>query len=235
SDREISGRLNVTGAVGMLLFVIVATFMAVDWVMSLTPHWFSSIFGLLFVASQGLSTLALMLALLGFLAGDRGLVRGLPDGYFRDLGNLMLAFVMLWAYMSFSQYLITYSGNTVEEVSWYVQRRQNGWGIISLALVPLHFALPFLVLLVGSKLKRSPTRLAGLALFIVLMRFVDLFWLVAPTFRPSLNVIFTDFGTPLLIGGIWLWLWAAQLKDKPVVPLHDPRLEGALQEVVAHG
>jgi hypothetical protein len=233
-DRAAFNRLNLLGAVGIVLYVLTVTFAMVDWVMSLTPDWYSSIFGLLAVASQGLSALAVMLVLFAFLAGDLPVAREVPRGYFRDLGNLMLALVMLWAYMSFSQYLITYSGNTTEEVSWYVQRRMGGWGIVSVALIPLHFALPFMVLLVGSSIKRNPKWLARVAGFIILMRLVDLFWWVTPSFRPSLSVSAADLGTPLLIGGIWLWIWAGQVRGKTVVPLHDPRLEAALQEAVEH-
>lgn len=240
ADPAVETRLNYLGASGLVVFVLTITFMSVDWLMSLTPDWYSSIFGLLVVASQALSTLSLLVVLFAALAGDLPIAREVPKGYFRDLGNLMLACVMLWGYMSFSQYLITYAGNTTEEVSWYVQRRSGGWGIVSLGLVPLHFALPFLVLLTGSAIKRNPKWLAGIAGFIILMRFIDLYWWVTPTFRshlipsdgPEGISILGDLGTPLLIGGIWLWCWAAQLKKfRTVVPLHDPRLEAALEAV----
>ncbi len=242
SDREISNRLNYWGGWGILFLVLTVTFMSVDWVMSLTATWMSSIFGLLAVASMALSTLALYLFLLPKLAPNQPVVEGVPSGYFRDLGNLTLATVLLWAYMSFSQYLITFSGNTQEEVIWYVDRKIGGWGVISLSLVPLHFALPFLVLLIGDKVKRSPQRLATIAGWIIFMRFVDLWWIVVPTFRPTLSFSLADLGAPLFIGGIWMWVWLQQLKDKPIVALHDPRLQEALahpaapgHEVAAHG
>jgi hypothetical protein len=235
SDLNISNKLNMIGAGGMLAYMIFMTFVSVDWVMSLTPHWFSSIFGLFTVASQALSTFALMLVLLKFLAADTPLLRALPTEFFRDLGNLTLATVMLWAYMAFSQYLITFSGNTVEEAPWYVAHNRNGWLYISATLIAFHFALPFWVLLTGSKIKRDPKKLGWVALFIVVMRFVDLFWIIAPSFRPSISFSFADFGAPLFIGGIWLFCWAWQLKGKKVVPIHDPRLEPYLQEAPAHG
>lgn len=234
ADLDVSNRLNVVGAAGLVVYVLLATFMAVDWVMSLTPTWFSSIFGLLVVVTHALSTLALMVLLLGYLLGDKPLLDAVPSGYFRDVGNLMLAFVLLWAYMSFSQYLITYSGNTAEEIPWYLDRRQGGWGIISLSLIVVHFFLPFLILLLGSNIKRSPIRLAKVAGFLVAMRFLDLFWWVTPTFRDHLSISVADLGTPLLIGGVWLWLWAREIKDRYLVPLHDPRLEGALHGVAEH-
>lgn len=236
SDLAAFNRLNILGGAGILVYVLTVTFMAVDWVMSLTPHWFSSIIGLLFVAMQALSTLALMLVLWVALMGGEPLAEEVPKRFFRDLGNLMLATVLLWAYMSFSQYLIQFSGNLAEEAPWYVDRRQGGWGVVSLALIPFHFALPFLVLLLGSDLKRNPARLAKIAAFLILMRFVDLFWWVAPTFRDRFYVTASDIGAPLFIGGIWLWFWAGRLRGQTLVPLHDPRLQAfaADAEAVAH-
>jgi hypothetical protein len=247
ADPDVYQRLNYTGAGGIVAYVLLMTFVSVDWVMSLTPDWFSSIFGLLTVASQGLSTLALMLVLIWQLGADKPLVQRVPSGYFRDLGNLMLALVMLWAYLAFSQYLIIYSGNLVEEVSWYVRRNQGGWIIFPILLITCHFALPFLVLVVGSRIKKDPAKLGKVAAFMLLMRFLDLFWLVAPTFRNDLLVpsaIPADLGAPLLLGGIWLFLWTGELMKsrQPVVPLHDPRfledahtLRGHGHEVVTHG
>ena len=219
-------RLNYLGGFGIVIFVLTTTFMSVDWVMSLTPHWFSSIMGLLFTVDQGLSAMAMLLVLLAFLVGDAPILRGNRfDGFFRDLGNLTLAMVMLWAYMSFSQYLIQYSGNTQEEAPWYIARNRGGWTIISGLLMVAHFFLPFLVLLTNSALKRDARRLGGVAAFLVFMRLVDLFWHVAPTFRQSLWISPSDIGMPLLIGGVWLWLWSAQMRDKPIVPLYDPRFQ----------
>lgn len=235
NDPDNNAKLNYLGGAGILLLVLTVTFMAVDWIMSLTPTWTTSIMGLLFVASSALSTLALYMWLLPKLAGDKPLVRGIPDGFLKDLGNLMLATTMLWGYMSYSQYVITFSGNTKEEVIWYVMRRQGNWGVISLALIPLHFGLPFMALLVGSKLKRSPERMARLAGFIVFMRFIDLWWVIAPTFRDSITKISpADLGAPLLIGGLWLWVWAREMMDRPVVPLHDPRLVEGLAALQSH-
>jgi hypothetical protein len=222
ADPDVSRRLNVLGAAGILIYMLLMTFVSVDWVMSLDPHWFSSIFGLLTAAGQALATLALMLCLLGWLARDTPLVQAFP-GYFRDLGNLMLAMVLLWAYLSFSQFLIYYSGNLVETVPWYLRRMEHGWGLIPGALIILHFALPFAVLLVRSDVKRDPQLLGKVAALIVAARFLDYFWWVAPQAREQLSIGFADVGAPMLLGGIWLYFWASFLRDRPVVPLHDPR------------
>lgn len=233
-EREDAGvfkRLNYLGAGGIVMYVLTTTFAVVDFVMSLEPTWFSSIIGLLFVAAQALSTLALMLVLVWVLGENRPIfdperMRHLKmPAYFRDLGNLMLATTMLWAYTSFSQYLITYSGNTLEEVGWYVHRNRGGWWILSSALVFLHFFFPFLVLLLGSKVKRTPSRLAQIAGFIIFMRFVDLLYWVVPTFRESITMLSpSDLGAPVLLGGIWLHQWVAGLSGKSLVPLHASRV-----------
>ncbi len=226
NDSRVFDRLNKLGSAGMVFFLLTMTFAVVDLVMSLEPRWFSSIIGLLWVAAQGLSTLALMLLLTARLAGETPPAQEVPTGYFRDLGNLLLAFVMLWAYMSFSQMLITYSGNTTEEVTWYVQRFHGGWEWVSRILIPFHFALPFMLLLVGSGIKRSPRRLGNVAAFILLMRLVDIYWWVAPSFSDHFGFGFADLGAPMLIGGVWLTLWAGLVAGKTVVPQHDPRVEG---------
>jgi hypothetical protein len=236
-DERAYNDANVWGAAGLVVMVVTVTFAAVDWVMSLTPHWMSSIIGLLYCASFALSALSLLLALVGYLGAGKPLVEQVGNKYFRDLGNLMLAMVMLWAYMSFSQYLIIYSANIAEETTWYVARAQSGWGVISLSLMVVHFALPFVVLLIGSPIKKNPRMLGRVALFIALMRFLDLFWWVAPNFRTNLAFNPADLGAPLLLGGIWLFCWASRVSSMtgvPVVSPYDPRVEANLHEVVSH-
>jgi len=234
-DIATFNRLNYLGSWGLIIYALTGSFAAFDWVMSLTPTWYSTIFGLLFLVSQVLTGMALMLVLFGWLAGDKPLTREVPRGYFRDLGNLLLTFIMLWAYMSFSQYLLTFTGDSTDEISWYIRRAHQGWGFISLALIPIHFFLPFTVLLVGSGIKRDPLRLRWVAAYVIGMRLMDLWWWVTPTFRPRISLSISDVGAPLLLGGIWLWMWATQVKDEPLVPAHDPRIEGHMLEVVEHG
>jgi hypothetical protein len=237
ADRETFNKLNVWGGAGILIFVLTTTFVGVDWIQSLTPTWFSSIQGLLFTVQQSLSTVALMLVLWALLVSDQPIAEEAPRRYFRDLANLMLAMSMLWAYLSYSQYLIQYAGNLKEEIPWYLDRRQGGWGLVSLLLIPFHFGMPFIILLVNSPMKRDPKRLKNLAYWVIFMRFVDLFWWVAPTFRDHFTINAADLGTPLLIGGIWLFLWAEELRKKnpPVVPVHDPRFETHMREAASHG
>lgn len=237
-DERAFEAANKWGASGLVLMVVTVTFAMVDWVMTLTPHWFSSIIGLLFCASHALSALALLLVLVGYLGAGKPLVEQVGNKYFRDLGNLMLAVVMLWAYMSFSQYLIIYSANIAEETPWYVARANGGWGILSLGLMIVHFALPFVVLLIGSGIKKNPQALGRVALWIVVMRFLDLIWWVAPNFRSTITAFNpADLGAPLLLGGIWLFAWASAVSGMagvPAVSPYDPRVEANLHEVVSH-
>jgi hypothetical protein len=235
TDLANADRLNRWGAFGILVYVLTITFVSVDWIMSLTPEWTTSILGLLMTAAHALSAMSLMLILVGSLGGDDALVRRLPREYFRDLGNLTLAMVLMWAYLSFSQWVITYSGNMVEEVGWYLRRANGGWGIVSLGLIFVHFFAPFFILLVWSEGKRSPVLLARIAAWLLLARFIDLWWWVVPTSRPQIGISLADVGAPLLLGGIWLFCWARAVRDKPIVPLQDPRLQAHLGEVASHG
>jgi hypothetical protein len=238
-DPAINRKLAYLGGFGILFHSLMVLFSCVIWVMSLTPHWLSSIFGLLFLASQALSTLSLMIVLMNFLAGDSALGRSIPKTYLRDLANLTLATVLLWAYMSFSQYLIQFSGNTLEEVPWFFARTQNPlWNITGLILIFGHFALPFLVLLTGDNIKKSWRRLAGVMGYILVARLFEQWWLVVPSFRSTpINMgLIGDIGLPLLLGGIWLLVWAGNvMEDKPVVPMHHPHVQAQLQEVLSHG
>ncbi|HEY2013879.1 MAG TPA: hypothetical protein VGH38_10285 [Bryobacteraceae bacterium] len=231
-DREGSvvphGKMAALAGPGILFWGFSITFMAVDWIMSLNPHWFSTMFGLLFVAGQGLSAMAFLITLLVFLSNRRPMSEVLTARHLHDLGKFLLCMVMVWAYFSFSQFLIIWAGNLPDEIPWYVARLNGGWQFIGLALVVGHFALPF-ALLLSRDLKRNFKLLAGIAIFILFMRFVDLYWQVAPDFAKGFHVSWLDFAAPIGIGGIWLWSFFTQLEKRPLMPINDPHLEDALQ------
>jgi hypothetical protein len=218
-----SVRFRVLSAPGLLAYVLTMTFASVDWVMSLDPHWYSTIFGLLTVAGQALAALALTIAVLALIFPSGALGRFVTPRHFHDLGKLLLAFVMLWAYLSFSQFLIIWSGNLPEEIPWYVKRTTGNWGYVAVALVIGHFALPF-VLLLSRDLKRRSSLLAKVAMFIIAMRLVDLIWLVAPEFHQSGGFPFhwMDVAVPVGLTGIWLFLFARNLRSRALLPLNDP-------------
>jgi hypothetical protein len=206
------------------------TLAAVDWAMSLEPHWFSTMYGVIFVVGQALSTLAFALVASSWLQRREPFRRWLSADHFHDLGNLTFAFLLLWAYASFSQFLIIWSGDVGEETPWYLARTRGGWQAVALALVVLHFALPFLLLL-WRRIKRDTSVLPYVALLLLAMRFVDLFWLVGPAFHPEgLSVHWLDLVLPVAIGGIWLAFFVHHLKGRPLLSLQDAHLEALLEQ-----
>ena len=178
-DPKDSTRLKTISGPGLVLFVLTGTLAMVDWVMSLEPEWYSSIYGVMLMAGQILSTFALMVIVAVRLSGPEARTPLATTQQLNDLGNLMLAFVMLWAYMSFSQFLIIWAGNLAEEIPWYLRRMRNGWQWIALALILTQFWLPFLILIVRDN-KRSPRMMARVAALILGMHLVEVYWLVAP-------------------------------------------------------
>src|SRR5256885_6559871 len=182
ASKTIRKRLQVISGPGLGLLIISITFASIDWVMSLEPAWSSTIFGLIFVAAWSLSALAFTIVVMSWLSQRAPMDRGAQPRHFHDLGNLLLTLVMLLTYFSFSQYLIIWSGNLPEETAWYVARKHGGWGVIALSIVVLQFAFPFLTLL-SRAAKKSSDRLAMLALFILIMRVVDVIWLIEPAYN----------------------------------------------------
>ncbi|MBA3765789.1 MAG: hypothetical protein H0W99_02140 [Acidobacteria bacterium] len=229
AERRFTKRLQALSGPGLVLFVLTVTFASVDWVMSLDPEWFSTIFGLLFVAAWALSSFAFVIAVMALLAAREPLSGVVLPRHFHDLGKLLLAFVMVWAYFSFSQFLIIWSGNIPEETRWYLYRMRGGWSFVALLLVIFHFALPFLLLL-SRDLKRNARGLAMVAGLVLLMRLVDLFWLIAPKFsKGDFLMTWTDVVAPIGIGGLWLAFFLWQLKQRPLIPFNDPQLPEVLE------
>lgn len=222
-------RLQLLSGPGLCFYGASVTLAAVDWLMSLDPHWYSTIFGMLVVAGQGLSALAFMILMLVVLSERGGPLESvIGPSHLHDVGKLLFAFVMLWAYFSFSQLLIIWAGNLTDEIPWYMERLQGGWQWIGLMLVLFHFALPFAMLL-SRNVKRSGRTIAQIAVFLLVMRLVDLFWLVAPDFdKAHFRVSWMDFLTPIALGGIWLAVLLRELRKWPLLPLRDPHLEDAI-------
>jgi hypothetical protein len=215
-------RFRVVSAPGLLVYVLTLTFASVDWIMSLDAHWYSTIFGLILVAGQGLSGLALVIAVLAMLSGSEPYARYLNKGHFLDLGKLLLAFVMLWAYFSFSQFLIIWAGNLPEEIPFFLNRMRGGWQYLSAFLLLGHFVLPF-ILLLSRDLKKRPHLLAKVAIAILVMRLVDLVWLVEPMFEHhGFPIHWMDIAVPAGLAGVWLFLFARNLRGHALLPLNDP-------------
>lgn len=224
-DGEMHRRMENLSAPGLILYGLTATFAVVDWVMSLEPHWFSTIFGMIFIVVQVLSAMAFSILVARRLADREPLSAVASPARFHDLGTLLFAFVMLWAYLSFSQFLIIWSGNLKEEIPWYVSRANGSWAGVALFLIVFHFAVPFLLLL-NRPLKRRRHTLAVVAGAMLLISVVDVYWLVVPAFFPQApRVKPTDLTVLVSLGGFWLWAFAGQLRGKPLVPMGDARLE----------
>jgi len=228
-DPALTTRLERLGGPAILLYVLTVTFASIDWVMSLDPHWFSTIFGFMFVVGQALLTLAFATLVVSRLAGQEPISNVIQRKHFHDLGNLILAFVALWAYMGVSQFLIIWSGNLPEEIPWYLQRSHGGWQWLAIFVVLFHFAVPFVLLLMRRN-KRKANILARVAIGIIIMRFFDLYWILAPNFHlDGITIHWLDIVAPVGIGGLWLAVFLSNLKGRPLLPIKDPRLQEAFQ------
>jgi hypothetical protein len=222
----------------MVFYVLVVSFAAIDWVMTLDPHWFSTIWGLLFAAGWALSFFCFAVTIWAALADKEPYNRVLGKRHFHDVGKLMLALVMVWAYFNFSQFLIIWSGNLPEETRWYLGRMEGTWGVIGVLLIVFHFAFPFLVLL-NRDVKRNNKWLAAVAVFILVLRLVDMFYLIGPSPRVSghgggFHISVWDFIAPFAVGGIWLWYFFGELVKRPLLPVNDPFLESAVEHGKGH-
>ncbi len=219
-------KFRLLSAAGLLVYALTITFASIDWVMSLDPHWFSTIFGILFMGGQGLAALAFVIIVLATVRDLPPLAGWIRPLHFHDLGKLMFAFVMLWAYFSFSQFLIIWSGNLPEEIPWYVERMHGVWGFIAIALVVIQFAAPFLLLL-SRELKRNARMLRNVAIVVLAMRFVDLLWLIKPG-AEGLHLHWMDFVLPAGMFGLWLFVFVGQYRRRSALPVFDPYFSEAM-------
>jgi hypothetical protein len=230
-DVNLTRKMQVLAGPGIVFYFLAITFAAVDWVMSLDPHWLSSIFGPLIAAGQVLNAFAFMILLLAILAPYQPFAGILRPGVFHDQGKLLLAFVMIWTYFSFSQLLIIWAGNLPEEIHWYLEHSKGTWMTLGIFIILFHFFVPFFLLL-SRDLKRNPRTLAAVASWLIFMRFVEIFWTVTPLFHPeNVTLSYLDVACTVGIGGIWMWVFLHELKSRPMIPLHDPYLEISLEKV----
>ncbi|GAC1645007.1 MAG: hypothetical protein NVS9B15_02430 [Acidobacteriaceae bacterium] len=242
---------NLSGF-GLVVYAITLTIASVDWVMSMDVTWFSTMYGLIYLVGQGLTALALGIICSTLLSREEPMASVLRVRELHDNGKLLFAFVMLFAYVSFSQFLILWSANLPEEISWYNQRIHGGWGYIAVAVIAFHFALPWLVLL-SRDIKRHSRALRRIAYFMIFMRFVDLFWNVEPFFSRNeagkwVSVNFINAGrfsphfhlpwqyavVPIALG-CWWWIgFLRNLQQVPLIPINDPQIHEIFEPEHGH-
>ncbi len=218
-------RLIKIGAGSLLLFVLTVSFAALDWFMSLEPDWYSTIYGALFVVDAGLTALALGIIVVWLRSGDEENAEYATTAMWGDLGNLLLALIMVWAYFNFSQFLIIWSADLPVEGEWYFVRSEGGWLLWANAVAILHFVVPFVVLL-NNNLRRSPKGLACVAAYMLVAHFVGVFWTVAPAFGDGKWAVWIlSWVLWIGLGGVWLGLFSWQLGRYPLLPVNDPAAE----------
>jgi hypothetical protein len=231
ADGALTQRLQNLSGPGLVLYGLTVTFSAIDWVMSLEPRWYSTIYGMIFMVSHALVALAFVTGFGFVLWKRRPLANVTASWVFQDLGNMLLALVMFWAYLSFSQFLLIWVENLKNETPWYLQRITGGWGVIASVLIVFEFALPFLLLL-SRAVKRKAEALCALAFMIVVIHLVEVFWFVAPAFHPGVfSIHWLDLAAPVGIGGLWLSVFLWQLESRALYPFHDPRFVAILDRV----
>ena len=219
-ERDLTSLYKKLSAPGLIIYAFSVSFAAIDWVMSVDASWISTIYPLIFIAGEVLLALSFVVVVETILFRYPPMSHILKPEEVKDHGNLILTFVMLWAYFSFSQLLIIWSGNLPDEISWYYRRWFGGWQYLGLALAAFHFAVPF-ILLLSRQRKRQIDRLVWVAVLVVFMRFVDLVWFIEPNLHRQLLVHWLDLVLPLAMGGLWLAYFFYNLKRRPLVPLYD--------------
>lgn len=233
-DPALFKKIKGASAPALLIYTLSTTYAFVDWVMSLEPDWYSTIYPWMFTVGEFLLSFAFVIALL-ILFSDREPFAGfLKTSHYHDLGNLMLAFTMLWAYLSFSQLIIIWSENLPDEIPWYVRRFSGGWGYMAWFISIFHFCVPFFLLLMRF-IKRNPNLLRTIAVWMIIVRVIDVFWIVEPAFRQrALEVYWTDAVVWIGLGGVWLWFFLRNLKARPLLVPNDPRNTYSRARVQAH-
>jgi hypothetical protein len=215
-------RFRAMSSIGLVIYSLTISFAVIDWVMSLQARWISTIYGLLFVAGEALSAFCFVVIIETILSKRRPMSEYLNETEIHDHGKLILAFVMVWAYFNFSQWLIIWAGNLPEEIPWYMRRLHGGWEHVGLFLVVFHFAVPF-ALLLSRQLKREARTLVRLASWLIFMRMVDIFWHIEPAFHPTFHVSWLHFTIIAGMGGLWMAYFFNNLRARPLLVLHAPQ------------
>jgi hypothetical protein len=220
NPRDNSARFKALSGPGLILYAFTISFAAIDWVMSIDPSWISTIYGLILLIGEVLSAMCFAVVVECILVNYKPMSDWLRPDFVQDHGKWMLTFLMLWAYFSFSQLLIIWAGNLPDEITWYFRRFHGGWPAAGLVLIFGHFIVPF-ALLLSRPFKRDVRKLVWLAVWLMIMRWVDLLWIIEPNFSATLSVTWADIVLPVAIGGIWMWLYFRNLNSMPLLSVND--------------
>lgn len=226
-------RMSMVAGPSLVLYVLTMTFAAFDWSMSLDPHWYSTIYGAIFIVGQGIATWAFAIVFSNWLRKRSQFQETMKPAHFHDLGKLMFAFVLLHAYTNFSQFLIIWAGNIAEEQPFFLNRKQGPWLAVGLFLVVFHFALPFLVLL-SRNLKKNAAKLVVIAAWLILLRWIDLSWYLVPSLHDGGavgQIHWMDVAAPVALFSIWLALFLQSIKGRAIIDARDLEHEGSLEGV----
>lgn len=222
-DPALSDRLQALSGPGIPLFGLSVTFASFDWLMSLDPHWFSTLYGVMTIVSFSGATMAFVIIMMTYLRNHEPFTRFADANRFYEWGKIELAFILLWFYMMLSQFLIIWAANLPEENPWYIHRSTGGWEVYSFFLVLLRFVIPFCMLLSIPR-KKNPKRLVRVAVFILVMHLADLYWHIIPNFSEhGIHFSLLNIALPIGIGGIWFAVFLKRLKSRPLMPQKDPR------------
>lgn len=218
------------GGLFLVVFTLCFNFLWTDVLMSQYPHWYSTIFGVWILVGGVLCAFAFSAIVLGTQSSKKPYDTAAQPWLIKDIGNWMLAFTMLWAYFSLSQYLIIWSGNLNEFTSYFIDRSADvGWLWHGRILIASNFFIPF-TLLLAPRTKRVPMILAGVGVYTMVARFIDLWWVVMPTWKKTWGISALDIGVLLAMGGIWLLLWSWQFSRSPILTYRFPKLKEATHE-----
>jgi hypothetical protein len=222
-------RFRLLSGPGLALYGLCITFASIDWGMSLEPHWYSTMYPLLFAIGQILNAMAFGVVTLLLLSRRAPLAEAVTRSHRRDFGSLLLTFVMFWGYMSICQFLLIYAENLPEEIPWYLRRSYGAWKVPLVLIFVFHFVVPFILLLFRD-IKQNPRTLLGVAALLLVMRFVDIFWWIEPSYIHDRQYAFwlLDLAAMAAVGGAWLYLFLGLLQRRPLLPQRDPYLKEAL-------
>ncbi|MGO8809108.1 MAG: hypothetical protein ACLQJF_06565 [Candidatus Sulfotelmatobacter sp.] len=216
-------RFRALSSIGLVIYSLTISFAVIDWVMSLQARWISTIYGLLFIAGEALSAFCFVVVIESILGKRKPMSEYITDTEVHDHGKFMLAFVMVWAYFNFSQWLIIWAGNLPEEIPWYKLRMNGGWEYVGLFLVVFHFAVPF-ALLLSRQLKRKAGKLVWLASWLMFMRIVDIFWHIEPAeSHPTFHLSWVLFAIIAGMGGLWMAYFFHNLRSRPLLAVNAPQ------------